>query len=350
MLLLISGQRKVRNKTIEIMKGLSIIGIVLLHAIFIHYGYNTEWSTTLRLVCIETLLVLSGYVIYGKVLQQGWLKEKLIRRLLLLLVWTILYYLFYTFITGVDGGAKITTNIGNYLGYELMSGFDGLVLWYVWQITICTIVLYLFEKYATKIKLPYLLLLFIFIIIVAFLPIDVMGFRYMKWYGLFMFLGYGIHYLIDRIKLNTQGVYISLSALPIALYLTWNAINIQGDWNNSGYINIYQSVIHGDIAVIGIYTIISLLGVAFMYSVAELLSHIKIISSVLVLIGGSTIGILLLHKWVLELRFTDSIWLSSLAALIIALGMYQLLRRVKWLDYLLFGGILPIKNRRLSNG
>lgn len=325
-----------RNKTIEIMKAISIMGIVLLHAIFIHYGYNTEWSTILRLVCIETLLVLSGYVIYGKVLQKGWLLEKIVRRLPLLLIWTLLYFLFYTFITGVDGGEKITANFGNYFIYNILSGFDGLVLWYVWQIVICTVVLYWFEKIVQKIKMPYLLVLAILIIVVAIIPLDILGLRYMKWYGLFMFIGYGLHYAVDKLAKIKWTAYISLVALPILVFLTFKYINWSGDWVNSGYINVYQAVANNDSLTLLLYIGVSLLGVAFIYSIATLIN--KIYAKPFVLIGGSTLGILLLHKWFLELKVIDNIWVATLISFIIALGISLMLKRVKILDYLLFGG------------
>lgn len=325
-----------RNKTIETMKAISIMGIVLLHAIFIHYGYNTEWSTILRLVCIETLLVLSGYVIYGKVIQKGWLLEKIVRRLPLLLIWTLLYFLFYTFVTGVDGGEKITANFGNYLVYNIISGFDGLVLWYVWQIVICTIVLYWFEKIAQKIKIPYLLALVILIIAVVFIPLDILGIRYMKWYGLFMFIGYGLHYVVDKISKIKWAVYISLVALPILVFLTFKDINWSGDWVNSGYINVYQAVVNNDSLTLLLYIGVSLLGVAFIYSIATIIN--KIWSKPFVLIGSYTLGILLLHKWFLELKVIDNIWVATLISFIFALGISLMLKRVKILDYLLFGG------------
>ena len=216
-----------KNQTIEVMKALSIIGIVLLHAIFIYYGENTEWSNLLRLVCIQTLLVLSGFVMYGKI-SNKWVQEKVIRRVPLLVIFTLVYWLFYSFVVGVDGGETIQANLGNYYGYALLSGFDGTVLWYIWQLVACTALLLLFESVSRLFpRIPYLLKFAIFVGIIVVFPLDIIGFRYIKWYGLFIFGGYALRYASNMVshKLAWLGLLLPFSLL---LDLTYQGQSIVG--------------------------------------------------------------------------------------------------------------------------
>ena len=209
------------------MKALSIIGIVLLHAIFIYHGENTEWSNLLRLVCIQTLLVLSGFVMYGKI-SKGWVREKVIRRVPLLVVFTLLYWLFYSFVTGVDGGETIQANLGNYYAYAILSGFDGTVLWYIWQLVACTLLLLLFESISGMFpRVPYLLKLIVFTVVIIVLPLDILGFGYVKWYGLFIFGGYAFRYFSNIVnpKLAWLGLLLPFSLL---LDLTYQGQSIVG--------------------------------------------------------------------------------------------------------------------------
>lgn len=335
-----------RNKTIDVMKSFSIIGIVLLHAMFIHYGENTASVNILRLVCVNGFLFTSGFVMYGKVDKNGWLIEKVIRRIPLLLVFTLIYYIFYMFAVGIDGGQKITTNIISFYSYQFISGFDGLVLWYVWQLILCTVALHIFEKYQEKLKLPYSLKFFLMCLIVATIPIGMFGFRFMSWYGLFIFAGYFVNHLINtKFRYSFHGIGVVISAIVLIGILIYDndVILYSGQAINGGFVNIIGSFRYLEFHYMLLYILVSTWGIAGLYSISKFISKYKI-SKPLIYIGGATVGVYLLHKPFLELNFINNYWLATLFAFSVSLLLYQLLKRVKILDYLLFGGTdMPIK-------
>lgn len=322
------------------MKAIGITGVVTLHAIFINLGENNELSTVLRLISIKTLLILSGFVIFGKVQNNKWITEKIIRRIPILVIFTAIYWAFNSFVTGVDGGVKLDIPLGNFYIYNFAIGFGGLILWYVWQLVVCYGIIWAFEKYQARLKISYLLKLAILMIVMAVIPLDAFGLKFVKWYGLFIIIGYGLHYLINRygVELAHRLSYVALALFPLSIVLLFNQINYQGKWVGGGYTDIVKAIQIGEGKYVLVYLVIALLGSVFTYCTADLLSKVKYLSNALVYIGGSTIGILLIHKMFLELKLIDNIWLSVILAESLAIGCYIILKRVKVLNSLLFGG------------
>jgi hypothetical protein len=331
------------------MKAISIMGIVILHAIFIQYGTDNVLSTVLRLVVIKTLLFLSGFVVYGKVNRKGWVLEKVVRRLPLLFIFTGIYFVLASYVAGIDGGTKVSGNIFNWYIYNITIGFNGLVIWYVWTLILCYVLLWLFEKYvSTKLlKIPYLVKLFILSFSVIWIPYDYFGFAFLRWYGMFMFLGYGIRYAIEnysRFKIiASKLVYSTLILFPLVVYLIGDTLTFKGEWASStGFINILNAVRVGEAKYIWIFLLIALLGIGFTYCVSRFIAGTKLIRPFL-LVGSSTIGILLMHKIFLEVKLFDNYWIGAIISLSASLGLYLLLKRVKILNYVLFGGTdIPI--------
>jgi hypothetical protein len=326
------------------MKALSICGIVVLHAIFIQNGIDNEISTILRLIAIKVLLFLSGYVVYGKI-KSGWILEKIVRRLPLLIIFTGLYFLFARYVVGIDGGEKLSGSIFNWYIYNIAIGFNGLVIWYVWVIMICYVILGVFERYTTKLKIPYLLKIGILALIIVAIPYNYFGFNLIRWYGLFMLLGYSFGYVVQKFNVKRFGklAYLSIPLLPLVIFLVGSELTFKGQWASSGYIDIIRAIASGEAKYIFIFSTITLIGIAFVYCVSKLITLSKL-AKPFIFVGGSTIGILLLHKPFLELKLLDNYWLSAIIALSLSLGLYQLLKRVRILDYSLFGGTdIPIK-------
>lgn len=346
-----------RNRTIEIMKAISIMGIVLLHAVFIQLGYNDSLCNILRLVAIKTLLVLSGFVVYGKITQKNWILEKIVRRLPILIVFTFIYWLFGTYVVGVDGVGRFDVSPVAFYLYNIAIGFGGLVLWYIWVLILCYFIIWVFEKYIAVVlkKVPYLLKFALLVFSITFIPLDAFGLNYLRWYGLFMFVGYAIRYIYEKYpkwrKYGSKLIISTIALFPLFGYIWWGVISYSGQWVNSGYVNLVKSFGSGESYYAIIYAVLALLGVAFVYTIANLLVKIKYINQVLIFIGSSTIGILLIHKPFLELKMFDNYILTFVVALIISVSIYQLLKRVKMLDYLLFGGTdIPIKLSRKLGG
>lgn len=337
-----------RYKTVEIMKGLSITGIVLLHAVFIELGVNNSLSNMLRLVAIKTLLFLSGFVIYGKVTKPGWVLEKIVRRIPMLFVFTFIYWLFGSNVVGTDGIGKFDVSLGAFYLYNIAIGFGGLVLWYIWTLILCYIVIYAFEKYSPKIKMPYLVKFWILVILINLIPFDSFGIGYLRWYGLFMFGGYAMRYVRENYKNYEFYFYkivpFSLIIFPVFAYYFWNVISYSGQWINSGYVNIVKSIGSGEWNYAIIYAVLAILGVAFIYTVSKLISRVKYLDKFVILLGSATIGILLIHKMILEMKLVSNYWLSAIIALSISLILYYALKRNNILNYVLFGGTdIPVK-------
>jgi hypothetical protein len=164
---------------------------------------------------------------------------------------------------------------------------------------------------------------------------------------LFLFLGYALKYIVDNypklIKTGSKLVYVCLLLFPLSVYIERGVINYQGLWVGGGYINILNALQAGEIKYVFVYLFATITGIGFFYLLAKHLSRIKYISSILIYIGGATIGILLIHKPLLVLTLFHNIYLDSLFALLVSMGIYIILKRVNILNYLLFGGTkIPI--------
>lgn len=327
-----------RNQVVDVMKALCIIGVVFLHAIFIHYGENTEASNILRLVCVNGFFVLSGYVIYGKAGDGKWILSKVISRIPMLAVFTFLFWLFNNYVIGVDGANVLSISVGDYYLYNIATGFILSVLWYIWLITIAYLILYGFERYVRPIKIPDAIK-YVILAGVIFFPLDAAGLNLLKWYGLFMFAGY----ILGQLRFKSWMVYLSAGLLPFCIIAFYGLITYSGEAINSGYANIAGIIKSGEWIYLGAYVSLSITGFGFLYCVSSIINKLRM-SKPFLIIGESTIGILLFHKPLLELNLLHSYWLSAIIALVLSFGLYQLLRRIRILNYLLFGGTdIPIK-------
>lgn len=223
-----------RNETIDIMKAFCIIGVVLLHAVFIYYGENTELSNTLRLVCVSGFFILSGYVIYGKIQNTKWMVGKIIRRTPMLVIFTLLFWGFNNYVVGVDGNQVLEIPLGNYILYNIGSGFILSVLWYIWMLNIGYVVLWAFEKY--KFKRFYLLQIGA-LMCLTFIPLDYGGFNLFRWYGLFFISGYAWNYIKDKNTVSRVWIgFIIVSVFAVSR----GALSYSGEAVNGGFVNILQ--------------------------------------------------------------------------------------------------------------
>jgi hypothetical protein len=339
-----------KNPVIEVMKAFAISGIVLLHAIFIEVGGNTNVSVILRLVAIKTLLVLSGYVVYGKITKKGWLSEKIVRRLPILVIFTFVYWLYASNVAGIDGGVKLDVSLGTYYVYNFATGFIVLVIWYIWVLILCYVLIWLFEKYVAGklLMIPYLAKLGVLAFVIIWIPYDYFGIGFVRWYGLFMFGGYALRYALENYqkfkKYTPRIAYSAIVLFPLSIYLVQDAVNYDGQWVSTGFINIANALKAGEGKYIITYLLVTFTGITFVYILSKLVASVKYLSFPFIKVGEATIGILLFHKMFLELKALDNYWLAALVAEVIAIGLYLVIKRVKALDWLLFGGTsIPIK-------
>ncbi len=322
------------------------MGIVLLHSIFIHLGYNDALSNILRLVAIKTLLILSGFVVYGKINDKGWVAEKVIRRIPMLVIFTAVYWFVARYIAGIDGGERITGNLGNFYIYNVVTGFGITVLWYIWALIICYVILWAFERYFNFPKIPYSLKLLALAVLISLIPYDALGLKYVRWYGLFVIGGYWLKYLVVNYKQILKyewASYFSLAIFPICVLIFRNVIDYSGQAINSGYVHLARAIGVGEIGYALIYTVLAITGALFVYCAAKLIVMVKI-SKPFVIVGGATIGILLLHKPLLEMKLADNYWVAMMIASAVSLVTYLVLKNIKVLNYAMFGGTdIPIK-------
>jgi fucose 4-O-acetylase-like acetyltransferase len=91
--------------------------------------------------------------------------------------------------------------------------------------------------------------------------------------------------------------------------------------------------------------LMAILGTAFVYSIAMLIRW-KPLVRLFTYLGSISIGIYLLH--IMFVGIISNYWVSTVLATIISVALYELLHRIKFADYILFGGDMPIKLKKLG--
>jgi hypothetical protein len=150
---------------------------------------------------------------------------------------------------------------------------------------------------------------------------------------------------LHNYKIEKKLAYISLVAFPLMAYLTnWMIPYENSYWGCYGLAAIIPAITNGQASLVGIMFLMAILGTAFIYSIAMMIRW-KPLVRLLTYLGSISVGIYLLH--VMFVGITSNYWISALLATIIAVALYELLRRVKFLNFILFGGE-PIKIRMLG--
>jgi peptidoglycan/LPS O-acetylase OafA/YrhL len=96
----------------------------------------------------------------------------------------------------------------------------------------------------------------------------------------------------------------------------------------------WRAILNGKGELIGIALLVALLGIGFIFSIAKIIQKIKL-GKVFVYLGVSSVGIYLLH--ILFLGLVKNFWLNTALDFIITLGLYEILKRIKITNWLLFG-------------
>lgn len=333
-----------RNYTIDIMKGIGITLVVLYHAIDrnIPDALSNGLFTTIASFFMQLFMIVSGYLVYQKVGDNQWVKSHITRWFLPLAIFTLIYWLVaHYFGTQLHYFAIYSDNIGQYLVGTLVSGFGGLVIWYLWCLILCYMATWLLERMTHKYsKIPFTLQWIGLIIFINILPVDAFGIYTFKWYGSFFIIGYAIHHyftIYNNIitKILHKLSYLSLILFPLCIYLTNWMIHFQdNDYGTIGVASILPAVTHGNGLLILLMIFMALLGTCFVYSISRLFNH-KYIRTIFVYLGEVSIGVYLFH--VMFVGLVHSYWLSSLIAIAISLILYEFLHRIKITNRILFG-------------
>jgi fucose 4-O-acetylase-like acetyltransferase len=319
------------------MKGIGILLVVLAHAIgkndinaIARYD-NGIFNITCSFFMLMFMMV-SGYLVYGKVTDKGWLSKNIIKWMPPLLIFTVIYWVvgaLYPTVTqfSIFEGVSFI----KYLSYVLAYGFNGLVLWYLWVLILSYFLAWLLEKGRLHIKIPLIIQFIVLVIAMQFTPISMLGVFALKWYGIFFLIGYVLHHY----KLNGRLAYISLLLFPLCGYLfNWMMPYEDIQYGCFGLAAIIPDIQNGKWILLGVTLLMALLGTGFVYSIAKLIKW-KYAVKVLSYLGAASIGIYLLH--IMFVGIVSNYWLAALIALAISIGLYELLKRWKHTNRLLFG-------------
>jgi fucose 4-O-acetylase-like acetyltransferase len=339
---------KSRNPTLDIMKGIGILLVVLSHALSkkwmdVTISYDNGLFNVISSFFMLMFFVISGYLTYGKVSRQGWLKEHISKWILPLLSFAVIYWVFAYFLPNLIqfyvGFYEVS--FWDYISTVLTSGFNGIITWYLWALILCYIFAWILEQGRLKLKLPLVIQSFIMIVVINIIPITLFGFFVFKWYGIFFIIGYTLHHY----SINKKLAYISLVAFPLMIYLTnWMIPYQDSQWGCYGLTKVIPAIMNGHALLVGLMFLMAVLGTAFVYSIAMLIKW-KPLAKLLTYLGSISIGIYLIH--IMFVGITKNYWISTILATIISVALYEILKRIKFTNYILFGGT-PIKFNKLG--
>lgn len=307
------------------MKGIGILLVVIYHSI----GRNDVNALTLfnngvfnviASFFMQMFFVISGYLAYNKAGDVQWLKKHTLKWLLPILSFLLIYWFFSDM------------EFVHYIAYSLTYGFTGLVIWYLWCLILCYAVVHLLEVTRSKIRcVPLWVQAVMLLLILNLIPLDIFGVVYLKWYGIFFVSGYLLHHY----QVNKRLAYATLVFFPLSVYLFDWMIPYQNlQYGFIGTALTIPAIMHGHTVLIGVMTLMAILGTAFIFSIADLIKW-KPLVKVFSYLGSISIGIYLLHIMFVEL--TDNIYLSAFLATIISIILYEGLSRIKIFDRVLFG-------------
>lgn len=135
-------------------------------------------------------------------------------------------------------------------------------------------------------------------------------------------------------RIRSKGAYACLVLFPLCGYLLgWMIPYQNADYGIIGLSAITPALINGQGLLIGIMISMAFLGAGFVYAVARILRGK--VKTVFAYLGKISIGIYLLH--ILFVGISGNIWLSTLIALAISVGLYEGLRRNALSNRILFG-------------
>ena len=331
-----------RSDTIEVMKGIGIILVVLYHSMVRNIPTITvNWDNGLFNIIASffmmMFMMISGYLVYGKVGNFKWTLSKLIKFLIPTLVFMILYWIF--------SDKDIVLPFGRYLLLNISYGFQSSPLWYIWCLMLCYIIAHLVENARLKIKLPFEYQFGLLLMVILALPVYSFGFNFVKWYGIFFFIGYMFKHSIEMdkgkiFKFMKLASYSSLILFPLSIYLTnWMIPYQDMKYGYNGYTIIANSIQGGRTDLVLVMFGMAILGTLFINSIARLIKGK--LAKPLIYLGRVSLPIYLIH--IFFVGIVHNYILATLISISIPIILYEFLKRYKWCNFILFGGTdIPI--------
>lgn len=340
-----------RNSTLDVMRGIGILLVVLYHAIVkndpnIVASYSNGLFNVISSFFMPMFFAISGYLVYNKVGNLEWVKKHTIKWLIPIVIFILFYWgynqlfpnLMYFF--GLDKLDFVT-----YLMRMIAYGFGGSVLWFIWSFIVCYYLGYILEQNRLKFtKIPFIIMLILFITIINVIPFSNFGYFSVKWYGIFFFIGYAVNHY--KVKISSWALIPSLILFPISIIgFDWLKHYQDAQWGNYGVTSLIPSILSGHAWLVGLIFMMAILGIIFVYAVAVIIKW-QPLANILSYLGRNSIGIYLLH--ILFIGITKNYWISALLAAIISVMLYELLKRNKFVNWVLFGGDIPMKFEKLG--
>jgi fucose 4-O-acetylase-like acetyltransferase len=335
----------IRNQNLDVMKGIGVSLVILSHSL----GKNVIPVDNLfgnglfNVICsffMPMFFIISGYLVYNKLNDKQWLRLHITRWCYPLLSFTVIYWVFGTLFPNLQFNSLEGVAFINYILYTIQSGFSGLVIWFLFTMMLCYLLVWVLEQGRLKIRVPVWLQALVLIFVLNILPVNMLGLSVLKWYSIFFVIGYLIkHYLTNRVTLAYKCnilAYASLVLFPLAVYFTdWMKPYQDFDYGSFGSANIIPAITNNHALLIVLMFGMAILGSLFIYSLSRLVRWQPVIK-VLTYLGKNTIGIYLLHPLFSGI-FPNNEWVSALLSGIVAIVLYELLKRVKIFDKYLFG-------------
>jgi fucose 4-O-acetylase-like acetyltransferase len=332
---------KIRNPTIDVMKGLGIVLVVLFHATGMHTNAQNTGQVplfnALDSFIMPLFFILSGYLSLNVNFKWTWQRIKLV--LPILIIFSFIYWPWVQIFPKLS--AVWTASFVEYLKASYTNGFFGAVTWYLWTLLCCYLLISLFNR-LTKINIW--LRFGIFSLVTALIPLGInyLGIDCLRYFMTFFLIGYMLRYLNEKYEIfhkYTRFAYTSLVLFPLVLYsLDWLKPYGAYAYINYIYRSIPYGIINDNLGITFAYFILALLGIACVYSVCRLLIlKNKYIKWVFVYLGMSSIGIYLLH--ILFIGAGSNILMGVSIVMFLSIVFYELLSRKRRLNLYLFGSI-----------
>lgn len=309
-----------KSNTIYIMKCLGIMMVVWMHIITYWQPafYQNQIVCMAKTTLMPTFLALGGYLIANKKLDDVWMLKKTIKWGSIIAAFTVLYWIWSALVPQWSM-YRGTVTFGTYLMDSIMRGFSSTVMWYLFVMLVCYFILWI----VNKIKWNKTILVSLTIIAVTLVPFYLFQFGHVKWYGLFLFLGYiaGLHK--EKLKKIVWLSYPAIGLFILAWLLTNGMTNWQDlEYGNGGYTIITHAVLAGKWELPLVMFAVSCAGILSMIGISRLLAKVKYLNKALAFIGTCTLGIYVIHP--LFIGISENQGVAYVLALGISMSIYLL--------------------------
>jgi surface polysaccharide O-acyltransferase-like enzyme len=280
---------------------------------------------------MPTFLALGGYLIANKELSDRWMLKKIIKWGSIIAAFTVLYWIWAVLVPQWSMYNN-TLSFGDYIMDSVMRGFSSTVMWYLFVMLVCYLILWL----VNKIKWNKTILVTLAAVVITLIPFYLFQFGHVKWYGLFLFLGYIAGLNKDKLRKLTWITYPAIGGFAVAWLLTNGMTNWQDlEYGNGGYTIVTHAISGGRWELPLVMFGVSILGILSVIGMAKVLAKVKYLNKVLAYIGTCTLGIYVIHP--LFIGISDMKGVSYVAVLGLSLGIYYLAMRVYKLAKLQWG-------------